>query len=1003
MKKIYALIFTILLLSGLILPNFSYAAVSANENSSKKITIFHTNDMHGRLVSGFNSSKVLTQIGADYVKSIKKSVPGSLLIDAGDATQGLPFANISKGADVIKLMNAAGYDGMTFGNHEFDFGKEAALENAKNANFPVVSANTMKDGKPLLEGINGHNGKDFIKEVDGVKVGFYGITTEETAYKTNPKNIEGVKFESPVETSKIEVKKLKEEGADVIVGVMHIGNDTSSDPTSEKIAEQVDGIDVLIDGHSHSLENTVVNKTLIVQTEAHSVKVGKVEIEVENGKVTNKKAEMLKAAEVPASYTADKDVTAQAEEILKSQQAIFAKVVGRTKTSLWGGTVNGKSVGRMVETNLGNLIADSMIYGAESQIKGTEYEKLPIVSLENGGGIRETIPEGYITRGQVISVLPFGNILSLKVVTPDVLYKVLENGVSKIDKVDPETGVISGADGRFAQIGGMRFEYDYRNEAANTDPKGELKEGKRVTKVVLLNKDGRDGKELKREDKATKIVLASNDFEVAGGDGYTMLAGLKNIGEGNALDVIFEDYIKMQTKKGNGMFSVPANQGRSKALTPYKYKPYSATITLKNSAGIVANKKVSYWIDKDHKGTVKSDSEGNIIIKNIPSGPHSITITDGNLSAEAYLNDMIGVINAPAALSDLDPVMAAAVANIIADLSEVTTLKDEESILFARRAYNELTEDQRELVKNYDSLVQAEAVLGDLKAAAAVEKMVSELPATIKLSDQGKIMKALTSYNKLSDNQKALVPNYAKLSEASEKIIALLIKDKQDGEASLVVIKLIDAIPAKVTEADLKTVKAARSAYDKLTADQKKKVYNYRILTDAEKQLTTVKSVSLNKTKATLKRGSTLKLTAKINPTTATNKKVTWSSSNKNIVTVDSYGKVTAKKTGKATITVKTVSGGKTAECTIQVVEPVKSVKLNKQKLTLKKGKTFKLKATINPSNATNKAVTWSTSHKSIATVDKYGKVTAKKKGTATITVKTADGGKKATCKITVQ
>ena len=163
-----------------------------------------------------------------------------------------------------------------------------------------------------------------------------------------------------------------------------------------------------------------------------------------------------------------------------------------------------------------------------------------------------------------------------------------------------------------------------------------------------------------------------------------------------------------------------------------------------------------------------------------------------------------------------------------------------------------------------------------------------------------------------------------------------------------------------------------------------------------------VTGVSLNHTSLTVAAGGNAKLTATVAPTNATNKSVTWSSSDEAIATVDSEGHVTVKSAGTATITVTTKDGGKTATCTVTVGIPVTGVSLNQTSITLTKGKNAKLTATVTPANATNKNVTWSSSNKAIATVDNEGNVTANAAGTATITVTTADGNKTAECKVTV-
>ena len=164
-----------------------------------------------------------------------------------------------------------------------------------------------------------------------------------------------------------------------------------------------------------------------------------------------------------------------------------------------------------------------------------------------------------------------------------------------------------------------------------------------------------------------------------------------------------------------------------------------------------------------------------------------------------------------------------------------------------------------------------------------------------------------------------------------------------------------------------------------------------------------VSSVFINKSTATLKVNATLQLSVTISPSSATNKSVTWTSNNTKVATVSSTGKVTAKLPGTATILVKTVDGGKTATCKVTVTQPVSSVKLNKTILTLYKGKTYQLKVTINPSNASNKKVTWKSSNTKVATVNSTGKITAKGKGTAYLTVSSVDGKKTAKCQVVVK
>ena len=185
-----------------------------------------------------------------------------------------PIASLSKGADVIELMNAAGYDLMTAGNHEFDFGVDNFLSNVRLADFPVLAANVYMEGSPLLEGVQeGSNGCHTIIESNGLKIGFFGITTVQTATATNPEGTRGVEFLDEAETAKREIDELNAEGADVIIAVCHMGNMdapcTSLDLANAMTGEYQGELDAIIDGHSHTVENTVENDVLIALSLIH--------------------------------------------------------------------------------------------------------------------------------------------------------------------------------------------------------------------------------------------------------------------------------------------------------------------------------------------------------------------------------------------------------------------------------------------------------------------------------------------------------------------------------------------------------------------------------------------------------------------------------------------------------------------------------------------------------------------------------------------------------------
>ncbi|ASW42439.1 5'-nucleotidase C-terminal domain-containing protein [Clostridium isatidis] len=468
---------------------------AALEKGSVDITILHTNDTHGRVKA---DSSI---IGIDTISAIKKSINNSILVDVGDTLHGLPFATMNKGEDIVALMKLAGYDVMTPGNHDFNYGYERLLELADMAStglnsFPIISANVIKDNTTLLDA-------NYIKEVDGVKLGFFGLTTPETAFKTNPNNVKGLEFASPIESAKKQVEELKAKGADIIVALAHIGTDESSEIVSTMIAKEVEGIDIIIDGHSHSNYPTgfeADNGTLIVSTGEYGANLGQVIITFnkDTNKITNKIASLIPKA-TAATQNPDEIVAQKIEEINEAQNAILSKVVGVSKVVLDGARENV----RTGETNLGNLITDAMLY-----VTGAE------IAITNGGGIRATINAGEITKQDVVSVLPFGNFIVTKYLTGAQIKDILEHGV----KDYPATA------GHFPHVAGINFVFD-----------AEKAPGERIVSIKINGKD---------IDMDAKYLVAANDFMAAGGDDYPHFKDVKTENEFQALDEALEEYIK---------------------------------------------------------------------------------------------------------------------------------------------------------------------------------------------------------------------------------------------------------------------------------------------------------------------------------------------------------------------------------------------------------------------------------------------------------------------------
>ncbi len=505
--------FTSLLLStGLLVGSIGTAAAAeepakdaaAAAPIGKHITILHTNDMHARAVASS------PEMGFAKVKGIfnqyRSQNPDTLTLDAGDAVHGTPFATLVRGESIVKVMNEMGYDAMVPGNHEFNYGWNRLVELSQMLKFPMLSSNVKKsDGNDLLKPYT-------IKEIDGVKIGIIGFSTPETAYKTSPKNVEGLTFADPAVEAKKMVDELKDK-TDVIVAVGHLGEDKSTMDTSLKLVKEVPGIDVFIDGHSHTvLEHglNADNNTLIASAGEYTKYVGVVDLWVDGGKVVKKEAKLVdeKAA---ADIKPDDKVASLVASIQKEQEPILKEKVGETPVKLEGS----REKARTSETNLGDLLADAMRDVSKSDI-----------AMTNGGGIRASIEAGTITKGDIVTVLPFGNqIVQLKVTGEDIV-AALENGVSDY----PESK------GGFPQVSGVSFQID------KSKPKGSRVHTVRVGDKAL-------------DPKAT-YTLATNDFMSIGGDQYTMFSKYPQAGMYGALDEALITYIQ----KGGKVPSEP--QGR---------------------------------------------------------------------------------------------------------------------------------------------------------------------------------------------------------------------------------------------------------------------------------------------------------------------------------------------------------------------------------------------------------------------------------------------------------
>jgi 2',3'-cyclic-nucleotide 2'-phosphodiesterase (5'-nucleotidase family) len=470
-----------------------FGCASLPEVQDTTLTIVHTNDTHGRVLEGKYDGMGFAKI-AVKVANLRAENPNLLLLDAGDTFHGTTLASLSKGESITKVMNYIGYDAQTAGNHDFNYGYERLVELNGLTNHAVLSSNVVgADGESILPPY-------IIKDVNGLLVGIFGLTTPETTYKTHPKNVEGLTFREPVEVAAEMVEKL-EGKVHVIIALVHLGVDeeeTKEEWRGTYIAEHVPGIDLVVDGHSHTAleEGIMVGDTLVVQSGSHDKNLGIVTLNITSEMITGK-AELFSKKEADG-LAQDIGLLTLVDEINTENKKITEVVVGNSDVVLDGARGNV----RTGPTNMGDFIIEALL--AET---GADF------ALQNGGGIRTSIDVGPVTRGEVISVLPFGNTVVVKEITGQMMIDIIENGVSKLP----------GASGAFCHVGGLTYKLDITKEA-----------GSRVLEVLV------NGAPI---DLNKNYSLATNDFLAAGGDNYKMLKGTKSLAELGTLDDIFIDHL----------------------------------------------------------------------------------------------------------------------------------------------------------------------------------------------------------------------------------------------------------------------------------------------------------------------------------------------------------------------------------------------------------------------------------------------------------------------------
>ncbi|WP_283153363.1 cell wall-binding repeat-containing protein [Guptibacillus hwajinpoensis] len=468
------------------------------------LTIMHTNDTHAHLD---NAPKRVTA-----VEEIRAARANTILLDAGDVFSGTLFFNKYKGLADVQFMNMMKYDAMVPGNHEFDEGPKTFSEFVKQTKFPIVSSNIDYSKDPYLSplyknemAMTGDDGTIYpavILDVNGEEVGVFGLTIESTDELSSPG--ETISFQNHQEQAEKMIKMFEDKGVNKIVALTHLGK-----AVEVELAKSVEGIDVVVGGHSHTtIEEAVVvdtfeDPTLVVQANEYSNFLGDLEVTFnEEGVLTDWDNELLDLGS-KSKFEPNEEAKALYDELKKPLEEIEKEVVGQSDVYL-----NGKRASvRTGETNLGNLITDGMLYKAQQFTDAT-------IAITNGGGIRESIDEGPITLGEVLTTMPFGNNLVTLDMTGAEIIDSLEHGVSGVETQE----------GRFAQVAGLRYSFDK-----------DLPSGERILDVNVKTENGYED-----IDPEATYTVATNAYIAQGGDGYDAMG--EAAADGRMNELFFVDF-----------------------------------------------------------------------------------------------------------------------------------------------------------------------------------------------------------------------------------------------------------------------------------------------------------------------------------------------------------------------------------------------------------------------------------------------------------------------------
>lgn len=486
-------IFKVTILVGLliaflycIIPNINIIMSHIDKENYKRVTIFFTNDTHGRARQNKRNDEMgMALIQSLYIKNAPKNSE-VLVLDVGDTIYGTNETDLNAGNPMIEILNTMNCKAMAVGNHEFDYGFDQSMQAFENADFPILSANIYKDGKRVFEPYT-------ILEVGDIKFGVIGLSTEETLTRTKPEYVKDLTVTDSSDELKELLPEVKEQSDFIVV----LGHEHTE--RLRELAQEFSDIDLIIAGHDHEVFKKLekVGNAYLTSSGIFSHYAGMVDLVFKDKELVHAEGKMLKTK---STNNADKTIAAIVSKYHDQIASKLSVKIGETKTDL--GTA---ADSYYKETNFGNAVTDAM----------REYMETD-VALQNGGGIRNEIPAGDLTLYDINEAFPFVNYVISVEMTGSEIKEALEVGLEKYP---------SGWNGGFPQVSGMTYTFDAKKPS-----------GERLVSVFVGNEEIQDDK---------VYTVATNDYLYQGGDGYDVIKNSKLIyNSGMLIKDVFTEYVE---------------------------------------------------------------------------------------------------------------------------------------------------------------------------------------------------------------------------------------------------------------------------------------------------------------------------------------------------------------------------------------------------------------------------------------------------------------------------